>query len=138
MGRPGGIGKGSGGRVPPGSRQQRLGECRAAQTGRLEKADVVLGSPLKRAGAGLAISYLAPRHAPPHHALHRAGSEPGSGSRRAGLSEQLVPATRIYRLGSAGQDCQLCLWDVQAPGEADINSTAAMLAQLSMATGGMK
>ncbi|KAG2442792.1 hypothetical protein HXX76_002871 [Chlamydomonas incerta] len=66
-----------------------------------------------------------------------AGSEPGSGSRR-GLSEQLLPATRIYRLGSAGQDCQLCLWDVQAPGEGDINSTAAMLAQLSMATGGMK
>ncbi|GIL43152.1 hypothetical protein Vafri_973 [Volvox africanus] len=64
------------------------------------------------------------------------GSEPGSGS-RAVLSEQLAPATRIYRLGSAGQDCQLCLWDVQAPGEGDLNSSAAMLAQMSM-LGGIK
>ncbi len=68
--------------------------------------------------------------------VRRAGSEPGAGS-RAGLSEQLAPSTRIYRLGSAGQDCQLCLWDVQAPGEGDINSSAAMLAQMSVA-GGMK
>ncbi|KXZ56614.1 hypothetical protein GPECTOR_1g553 [Gonium pectorale] len=64
-----------------------------------------------------------------------AGTEPGSGSRTS-LTEQLAPATRIYRLGSAGQDCQLCLWDVQAPGEGDINSGAALLAQMSIAGGG--
>ncbi|EFJ52199.1 hypothetical protein VOLCADRAFT_87114 [Volvox carteri f. nagariensis] len=64
-----------------------------------------------------------------------AGSEPGTGS-RAGLSEQLAPSTRIYRLGSAGQDCQLCLWDMQAPSEGDISSSAAMLAQMSVLGGG--
>ncbi|GFR41197.1 hypothetical protein Agub_g1867 [Astrephomene gubernaculifera] len=59
-----------------------------------------------------------------------AGSEPGDRSRTA-LSEQLAPSLHIYRLGSAGQDCQLCLWDVQAPGEGDINSGAALLAQMT-------
>mmetsp|Transcript_15945 Transcript_15945/g.34445 ORF Transcript_15945/g.34445 Transcript_15945/m.34445 type:complete len:454 (-) Transcript_15945:734-2095(-) len=32
----------------------------------------------------------------------------------------------VYRLGSVGQDAQLCLWDVQAPGEGDLPGAVAI------------
>ncbi len=51
----------------------------------------------------------------------RAGSEPSSGSRST-LSD-LGPSGRIYRLGSVGQDCQMCLWDMQPFGEGDVAAT---------------
>ncbi|KAG2495709.1 hypothetical protein HYH03_006309 [Edaphochlamys debaryana] len=64
----------------------------------------------------------------------------GASRPRTALPEPLAgPPPRLYRLGSAGQDCELCMWDVQPGGDGE--GLAGLMAAASLgpgAGGGMK